>query len=132
MLFYDIVDGDCIKISEHDKNFIYYQAQFDFRANKSLIMSRIAESYPSTPLLSLCVEIHYTSFSFQIVAPLMNVQLVSSHQWQDADEERDVQDLLRRAGTLDGDNLLLRAMVLDGHLVRPFRMICSLVPAVLL
>jgi hypothetical protein len=62
----------------------------------------------------------------------MNVQLVSSHQWQDADEERDVQDLLRRVRSLDGDNLLLRVMVLDGHLVRPFRMICPLVPAVLL
>ena len=95
-------------------------------------MRRIAESYPSTPLLSLCVEINHTSFSFQTVAPLMNVQLVSSHQWQDADEERDVQDLLRRAGSLDGNNLLLRAMVLDGHLVRPYHMIYSLVPAVLL
>lgn len=84
-------------------------------------MHQMTEKYPSTLLLSLCIEIHYTLFS-------LHVQPVSSHQWQDADEECDVQDLLHWAGSLDGDNLLLQVMVLDGHLVQPFHMICPLVP----
>lgn len=62
--------------------------------------------------------------------PRIALHVVSSYEWQDADEKRDAEDMLRRVGSLNGDNILVRVIVREGSLTRPFMIIC-LIPAVL-
>ena len=59
----------------------------------------------------------------------MTLHLVSSYQWQDADEKLDAEDMIRRARLLDGNNTLVRVIVREGSVERPFNIICP-VPVV--
>jgi hypothetical protein len=107
-LSYAIADGDSIKLSEHNKDFLHYQAQYDFRTNASSVMAKIKTHYPSTPMSALCMVMSYTSFlRGYTVAPIMTLHLVSSYQWQDTDEKLDTEDMLHQARLLDGDNTLV-------------------------
>jgi len=121
-----------MKLSEHDKGFLRYQAQSDFCTNAPAVMLTIKARYATTALSALCVEMSYISFLHsEEVAPTMSLHLASSYQWQDADEKRDAEDMLRRVRSLDGDNLLVRVIVREGSWMQPFMIICP-VPAVVL
>ena len=103
------IDGSQVTISQHDRKFLHNGATIDLYNNINAVKADIATRFTSTAVSSLYVELTYIGTPSFVVYPVGRFPL------EEEDEKSELDTLLHRLRTADGNQMLVLVHVRNGH-----------------